>query len=195
MGSLPSFLLVCVSLCVFVFGGQEIAYKEKRSGDARDSWYMREGFQGLLEEGVGKYYAPGEAPIGDAGACAPKDNAKDDGSGKDDMPTAAAEGKEDGSHKDREDRRKEDRDRNSKGDRDQNPKEGRTHKEDRSSSRDDPGSSSREDRPAKARIYVCVYVWRDMLWKRRVFVSLMDGLVIHGFLRVANKSFLENTVV
>lgn len=40
---------------------QEIAYKEKRLGDARDSWYMRSGYEALLEEGIGDYYPPGEA--------------------------------------------------------------------------------------------------------------------------------------
>lgn len=52
---------------------QEIAYKEKRAGDARDSWYIREGFEGLLEEGLGKHYPPGEALQADAEA---KDRAK-----------------------------------------------------------------------------------------------------------------------
>ena len=52
---------------------QEIAYKEKRAGDARDSWYIREGFENLLEEGLGKHYPPGEALQADADA---KDRAK-----------------------------------------------------------------------------------------------------------------------
>lgn len=44
---------------------QEIAFKEKRTGDARDSWYIREGFEGLLEEGLGVHYPPGEALLAD----------------------------------------------------------------------------------------------------------------------------------
>ncbi|CAM9610593.1 unnamed protein product [Ascophyllum nodosum] len=47
---------------------QEIAYKEKRAGDARDSWYIRQGFEGLLEEGLGKHDSSGEASQGDADA-------------------------------------------------------------------------------------------------------------------------------
>lgn len=61
-------LLWCRIACI-----QEIAYKEKRAGDARDSWYIREGFEGLLEEGLGKHYPPGEALLADANA---KDRAK-----------------------------------------------------------------------------------------------------------------------
>lgn len=53
---------------VSVLCQQEVAYKEKRAGDARDSWYMREGFEGLLEEGLGKNYPPGEAMQADAEA-------------------------------------------------------------------------------------------------------------------------------
>ena len=66
----------CVGVGVFSFlilTPQEIAYKEKRAGDARDSWYIREGFEGLLEEGLGKHYPPGEALQADADA---KDRAK-----------------------------------------------------------------------------------------------------------------------
>lgn len=78
------FVVGCVSIRSHPFGRacalapcmmvpQEIAFKEKREGDARDSWYIRAGFEGLLEEGLGKHYPPGEALQADADA---KDRAK-----------------------------------------------------------------------------------------------------------------------
>lgn len=72
---------------------QELAYKEKRSGDARDSWYMREGFESLLEEGMDKEEQNGEATAGEA-AAQPKDGSK--GHGKDDAKDQARDHGEDG---------------------------------------------------------------------------------------------------
>ncbi|CAM9610522.1 unnamed protein product, partial [Ascophyllum nodosum] len=51
-----------------IYKKEEIAYKEKRAGDARDSWYIRKGFEELLEEGLGKHDSSGETSQGDADA-------------------------------------------------------------------------------------------------------------------------------
>lgn len=55
---------------------QEVAYKEKRSGDARDSWYIREGFEALLEEGIDKFDPSGDTLPNDA-AAQPKEHVRD----------------------------------------------------------------------------------------------------------------------
>ncbi|CAM9388149.1 unnamed protein product, partial [Laminaria digitata] len=70
------FMYLFANRCCCVF---EIAYKEKRAGDARDSWYIREGFESLLEEGLGKHYPPGEALQADVDA---KDRTKAKEGGK-----------------------------------------------------------------------------------------------------------------
>eukprot|EP00903_Cladosiphon_okamuranus_P016661 g15364.t1 len=51
---------------------QEIAYKEKRPGDVRDSWYIRPGFESLLDETLDHQHHSGEASPADAD---PKDRA------------------------------------------------------------------------------------------------------------------------
>lgn len=48
---LPPVLVLPLFLLLLVLA-QEVAYKEKRAGDVRDSWYIREGFERLLEEGL-----------------------------------------------------------------------------------------------------------------------------------------------
>lgn len=52
---------------------QEIAYKEKRPGDVRDSWYIRPGFESLLDETLDHQHHSGEGPPADADT---KDRAK-----------------------------------------------------------------------------------------------------------------------
>ena len=52
---------------------QEIAYKEKRAGDVRDSWYIRPGFESLLDESLDHQHHSGEASPADADT---KDRAK-----------------------------------------------------------------------------------------------------------------------
>lgn len=52
---------------------QEVAYKEKRAGDVRDSWYIRPGFESLLDETLDHQHHSGEASPADAEA---KDRAK-----------------------------------------------------------------------------------------------------------------------
>lgn len=49
LGCAPPVLVLLVFLLLLA---QEVAYKEKRPGDVRDSWYIREGFESLLEEGL-----------------------------------------------------------------------------------------------------------------------------------------------
>lgn len=46
---------------------QEVAYKEKRAGDVRDSWYIRPGFESLLDETLDHHHHhSGEASPADA---------------------------------------------------------------------------------------------------------------------------------
>lgn len=52
---------------------QEVAYKEKRAGDVRDSWYIRPGFESLLDEALDLHHRSGEASPADADK---KDRAK-----------------------------------------------------------------------------------------------------------------------